>query len=405
MALRPEVIQRLLLAKSILGPYRFAPWGEPDDYDVALQVLASHDAADLVFAAIADHQGKFGNKGSKRSPSMTEALGLVDCEKTFSKPTTYFSQLNEARDSLKHRGILPNAKQWGRAGQSAYEKLSEVCRVCISFSLDEIDESTLLHNKDVRGYFNQAKDAVGMKQYKKALEEIGKALCILLDENHAVGDIRVGEAKAEHAIKLSGFGVHANEFLRLQEFLPEVSHFGEDPFRITWKQSEFGHPGNWREDVAQFCVEAFLNIAPRIQDAKWIPQAIELSYFYKYKVTAKEETVEIWEEVHQIMDLHGESVTTKREIGQLHKGEPRTFNATHQPIVLTWYDEVEARSYKVVKLQDNFVYSALFPGPSQFVLFDKVTITCVPTGLMGEHFPDLVEIPWEPDDESAEEQS
>jgi len=325
---------------------------------------------------------------------MTDALGLVDCDKTFSKPTTYFSQLNEARDSLKHRGILPNAKQWGRAGQNAYEKLSEVCRVCINFSLDEVDESTLLHNKDVRGYFNEAKDAVGMKQYKKALEEIGKALCILLDENHAVGDIRVGEAKAEHAIKLSGFGVHANDFLRLQEFLPQVFRLGEEPFRITWKQSEFGHPGNWREDAARFCLEAFLNIAPRIQDAKWIPRAIELSYLYEYKVTAKEDDVEIWVKAYTLT-----SEVTRNTVDRLNKGESKTFSPSAQPLVSEWRDE-RGESFKVVKLQDNTIYGGLFPGSDHFVRLDKVIVTCVPRDLewLRERFPYLVEMPWMPDD-------
>lgn len=392
MTLRPEVIQRLLLAKSILAPYRFAPWNEPSDHDVAMQVLASHDAADMVFAAIADHQGKSTNKGPKRSPSMMEALALIDCGENLTKPTTYVSQLNEARDSLKHRGIFPNTKQWGRVGQNTYERLSEVCRVCINLSLDQIDESALLRDPEVKNHLAAAKKAIDADEYKNALEEIAKALRMLLDSLPYLA-IQVGEAKAEDAIKLSGFGVRANDFLRLQEFLPETWSLG-DGFRVTWKQSGFGHPGNWREDVARFCLEAFLQIAPRIQDAKWIPGAIELFQLYGYKVTAKEDNVDIWVESR----TYDSDLVTKHVVGHLHKGESRMFSSVRQPLVSDWFDEVASESLRIVRLRDNSDFSGLFPASEHFVLFNKVIITCIPTDFMREHFPDLVEIPWSPDE-------
>lgn len=399
-ALRPEIVQRLLLAKAILTPHRLAPWGQPDAHTIARQVLASHDAADLVFAALADYQGKLTNASGK-TPSMVECLNLIKVkERAAEKPTTYFRDLNEVRDSLKHVGILPNTRQWGQVGQDTYEKLSLVCHVCIGRSLDEIDESALLRDEEVRRYFNIARDAAAAGQFMQTLKEVGKALCVLLDANTAVGGITVGEAKAEDAIKLSGFGIPANEFLRLQEFLPRVFRLGEGPFTITWKQSEFGHPGNWREDAAQFCLETFLHIAPLIQDAKWIPGAIEFRYLYEYKITSKEENIEIWEEVQLATD-YDETEKTKRKVGQLQKGESKTFSAFHQPLVSSWYDDRTGSFLKIVELQDDSRMHGLgLPEPRRFVEFDKVTISCIPNALALDRLPNLTDIPWRPDDET-----
>lgn len=76
MSLRKEVLHRLLLAKSILAAGRSAPLGQPNPHLVARQVLNAHDAADLVFASIADHQAKLGPTG--KAPSMVDCLALID---------------------------------------------------------------------------------------------------------------------------------------------------------------------------------------------------------------------------------------------------------------------------------------------------------------------------------------
>lgn len=401
MNIRPEVIQRILLAKAILSPYRFAPWSEPDAYVIAMQLLAAHDAADLVFAAIVDHQGKGTNKS--RGFSMMESLGTINTDGNSQKPTTYFGQLSEARDSLKHRSNFPNTKQWANAGRTVYEKLSEMSEACLGLSLDDVDESALLTDDQLKNYFAAAQKAAELGEHKTALEELGKALCILLDKNSSLGEIFVGMARAEDAIKLSGFGVHANDFLRLQEFLPHVWHLGDGIFQIVWAQSKFGHPGNWREEVVQFCLQAFLNVAPRIQDAKWIPFAIDLSLLYEYRVTAKEDDVEIWVKAYTLS-----SEVTRNIVGRLNKGESKTFSARDQPLVSEWHDEAKGESFKVVKLQENTLnggplygeLGGLFAQPEHFVRFDKVMVTCVPKDLewIRERFPYLVEMPWMPDD-------
>src|ERR1700674_5104632 len=212
MTLRKEVLHRLLLAKSILAAGGSAPLGQPNSHLVARQVLNAHDAADLLFASIADHQRKLGATG--KAPSMVECLKLIESKK--SKHEAYFKQLNDSRISLKHVGNLPNTNQWATVAQDVFEKLSSICQATLDISLEAVDESELLLSHKARMHLAAAKTARASQDFKLALEEIGKALFVSLEEAPDVGGVQVGRAKAEDALKLTAFGVSANDFLRLQ---------------------------------------------------------------------------------------------------------------------------------------------------------------------------------------------
>lgn len=210
MALRKEVLQRLLLAKSILAPARTAPRGQPNEHVVARHVLNAHDATDLVFAAIADQQGKLPSKGP--SPSMLQCLDLI--ESGAEKPSGYFKQLNDARNGLKHTGNLPNTSQWASVADDVFDKLSSICEATLGISLDTMDESELLNDDDAKAYLQAAKRARDSGDFKLALEEIARALWTSLTQMTGMF-IEVGRPKAEDALKLTAFGVSANDFLRL----------------------------------------------------------------------------------------------------------------------------------------------------------------------------------------------
>jgi len=119
-------------------------------------------------------------------------------------------------------------------------------------------------------YFASAKEALAGGDYRCVLERIGFAVQVLFKENRALYGLKVGVPKTEDAIRLTGFGVHANDFLELQNFVPEVAEEAGG-LKYRWRQGKFGHPGNWKQRAAQFCCEAFLDLAVKIQDAPFIP--------------------------------------------------------------------------------------------------------------------------------------
>src|SRR5665213_167341 len=373
MNLRKEVIHRLLLAKSILAAGRSAFIGQPNPHVVARQVLCAHDAADLVFASIADHQQKL--TATHKAPSMTESLKLIDCKN--GKQEGYFKQLNDARNSLKHVGNLPNSNQWASVAQDVFEKLSNLCQVTLGVSLNEVDESELLVNKEARAHLFAAKNARDLQDFKLTLSEIGKALFVSLENAPDMGRVEVGRPKAEDALKLAAFGVPANDFLRLQEFLPLVSgdwpdEFGRcEPSEPLWKQSKFGHPGNWREEVVDFCFSAYLNVALSVQNASPIPYAREFSDLYEYRVTAKEDQVEVWEDLayddeHLVETYANRARPFRQQKRFLKKGESVIVPTHAQPFVSDDLSE-SGKSIKRVRISVDEMsgIGAVFGGSSR----------------------------------------
>jgi len=403
MNVKREVLHRLLLAKSILSPAQSVVGGQSSDHLIAKQLLNSHDAADLVLAAIADHQGNLPLKGKD---SMIQCLDAIAT--TAEKHGGYFKQLNEARNILKHNGVLPNAQQWASVAVDIFEKLSSLCYSTLGMNLEDLDELELLVSEDVRAHLSAAKQYRVSGELKSALEEVSKALFEAFDRHPNLWEIQVGRGNAEDALKLTTYGISASDFLRLQEFLPEFWKSPLEGFRTSWRQIKFGHPGNWRDEVVAFCIKTCLSLALSIQSAPAIPAAVEFQHRYQYKVTAKEDQVEVWEDLiedHLTQVSSNYARAFREHVRYLEKGESITVpfldHLVSSDLSLAG-DEIQ----RVQVRSEGFQSLGNMLGlkrRSQFVNLRQVDIVCVPLEgeLLGQQFPKLPEIPWEPDPDAS----
>jgi len=108
---------------------------QPNAHLVSKQILNAHDAADLVFAGIADQQNRF----PPTKDSMIQCRDVIDT--AGDKHMGYFKQLNDARNTLKHSGVLPNTSYWASVAQDVFDKLSGISQAALGISLSELDES------------------------------------------------------------------------------------------------------------------------------------------------------------------------------------------------------------------------------------------------------------------------
>ncbi|HTT32056.1 MAG TPA: hypothetical protein VMH48_00515 [Methylomirabilota bacterium] len=402
MNLKKEVLHRLILAKSILVLGQSPGLGQPNAHFVARQVLNGHDAADLTFSAIVDQQGNLPPKG--KIPAMIECLGLIDTKAD--KHVGFFAALNDARNALKHTGNLPHTTQWANVGEDVFQRLSSLCEAALNISLEALDESEFVSNNEVKAHLTSAKQARERGEFKIALEELAKALFRALESTPGLEEIKTGRAKAEDALKLTGFGVSANDFLRLQEFLPMVSAVPAPDWRleiiegVLWKQSDFGHPANWREDVVDFCIRTCLSVAISVQNAPSLPSPREFSHLYDYKVTASKDQVEVWEDL----------VDEEDHMAQVYPNNARPFRVSRrtlrkgESVVVSPYvphlvsDDLSlsGEPIKRVQLTHDPMFGIIggLRGRAEFVDLADVTITCVPNELSKDYFPDLEEMPW-----------
>jgi hypothetical protein len=380
-----DVIDRLLVAKDLLEKIRFLPIANPDRFTISKHILTAHDAAELAIAGIARHL--------KVLPKSLKTY-LMDYFQPISEThpgedvagRDYFSQLNEVRIGIKHKGIFPETKQWFRVGEKTYSYVAIWCQRYLHISLDDLDESDMITDPDVKKQYDLAKISLDQGDYKGVLENLALALYSLFESNQALRNLRVGKVRAEDALKLSAFGVHANEFLALQEFLPCVRYSNIDnQVTIDWEQEIFGHPANWNHDTAEFCLKTFVSIALRIQDAEWIPMALDFNLVYEHKITALVDDVNIVQE-RLIKGMAKALIgpTEKVVVHTLKKGESMRGEVTKKDDLASLF----GREHKPILHFMNYKESIWGD-----IEADKVSITCVPRDakIVREYFPNLPE--------------
>lgn len=384
-SLNQNIIDRLLIAKDLLKGIRYTPIASPNRHTIARSILTSHDAAELAIAGIADHLK--ATTTEKYLMKYFPAISGVTSGKEVAG-RGFFAQLNDARTGIKHKGLFPDPKQWMRVGENTYRYISDWCREYLSISFDDLDESDMISDPDVKKQYDLAKNAFTHNEFKSTLENIALALHLLFRSNKSLRNLIVGTPRAEDALKLSAFGVHSNEFLVLQEFLPNIHDFILDrPPQITWKQGEYGHPANWRKDAAEFCLNTFVSIAVRIQDAAWIPQTIDFDLVYEHKITALVDNVEIFNEVSE--GLLGKK---RRDVVRtLKKGESIRGKVERKQ---SYYEGLLATNLGLMVPTPVYTFTNLTEMVFGEIEQDKVSVICVPKedADVRKYFPDLPEL-------------
>lgn len=388
--LRPETIQQLLFSKSLLSEILFSPEAEASLFSIAKKILVAHDAVELGIAAIAYQIGALPT--TKRF--LMEYFDPIRSKMHQGQEVEgkeYCRKLNIVRGELKHGMIYPNPKEWINVGDKIYSYLSDWCRQYLQISLDDLDNSILIKNPQVKQFYDNAKMELSSANYQEVLELLAKAAFLLFEDNSALRSLQVGIAKAEDAIKLAAFGVHANDFLALQEFLPQVTRESDRVLSIRWIQKSFGHPGNWRKDSASFCTTAFLDLALKIQNADWIPGPIDFLAIYEYKIEALKDNVEIWSEDYSEVAQEGfiSISPSRRVVRVLKKGESiqgMIYRERKKTLGLLGFSQVANKDPEKVSIISEDIKGE--------VNLQDVKITCVPreSDFVKEYLPDLPSI-------------
>ena len=380
-----SVIERLLISKNLLDKIRFLPLANPDRSTLARHILTSHDAAELAIAAVASHLDVTPRQQYLMNYFQPISEKSHDGQDVPGKG--YMSQLNDVRVAIKHKGLFPDPQQWSRVGENTYQYVSEWCNKYLMLSLDDLDESEMIADPVVKDRYNSAKKALADEDYKGTLENLALALYTLFDSNNALRNLKVGTPRAEDALRLAAFGVHANEFLVFQEFLPSIQYsYMDGKEKMNWAQEEHGHPANWRQDAAVFCLKTFVSIALKIQDADWIPGAVDFDAVYDHKITALVDDVEIFtEHPGGLLESKRRVVVRSLKKGESMRGKVKRTKRFAEQLLAAISDKV----FKPVLEFSNYEESIIGS-----IEEDKIRVTCVPkdTEFVRQNFPNLPEI-------------
>jgi hypothetical protein len=378
-----EITEVLILSKTMIDRIRAQTPTSPDRASCAFNILLAHDAAELALASIASHLNKLPKGAKPALMDYFESLkSLHPDEDVPGKP--YFSQLNTVRINIEHKGILFDVRQWVSVGTTVYGYMSEWYLRYLGLSLDELDDSVLLEDKDIKSNYDEARHLFSTGAYREVMEKLTLALRIVFDKHPALGDFSVGVPSAMYAIKLAAFGVDSNNFLSLQQFLPTVIRKNNSTWEPRWDQKKYGHPGNWREDNAQFCLATFLDVAIKTQSAPWTPSPVEFDLLYQHKIEAIKDEVTIWQFSSESENLSGLGLVTpiqeRPAVTTLKKGEFLVGKVSRA-------DEGTARRIESLLRGEPFTpsdYAITWVPPDQkrlvsgYVAVENVKITCVP---------------------------
>lgn len=389
-----DVLDRLLLSRSLIERFRYQPVA--DRHTIAAHVLAAHDAAELAIAALCSHKGA---SVKDRATFMDYFEPLAAATDSTIKGKNYFSQLNTVRRDFKHQGITPDKDTWKYVTENTFSYIEIWCEEYLGVPFSSLDQSLLIKDPEVYSLYLSAWKFHDSESYKEALEKIASALDRVLRSQSAFRSIAVGRPKSEDAIFVMGLGISGPVFLALQEFLPEIGTYGPSKGNYIWKQSEFGHPGNWSSSRVRHCFKMFLDIAIRMQDAEWVLRPTERYLLFEFDVSPRNQDVLL---THEVPDLSPHPGQVFVPIFTPTKLEPYTTlkvgtSIQPQSVKLKTSTAEQLLSGKRRIVMTGLVESE--PWKEVYAPFDEVQVLCVPRKVdwVQEHYPHLTPIEWDPD--------
>lgn len=176
MEVNAQIIKRLAFIKYL---YQFAreqsKLSPPQNY---LSVLMFHDSVELFLSLSAEILNISVKSSIKFLEYWTEIKRLSGKELT---QKSSMDKLNRARVSLKHKGLYPNLDDIERFRVNTQIFFEENFPIVFEIQFDEISLLDFIQDEEVKVILKDAQDFFENEQYKEALECIGIAFYVLLE--------------------------------------------------------------------------------------------------------------------------------------------------------------------------------------------------------------------------------
>jgi hypothetical protein len=262
---------------------------------LAQRILQAHDASELVLLALVGHLSltplEIDGKSRKEPSFMALTRAVLSACKSSDHDSGFerlFSDLNESRVAFKHHGRLPDPGTTYSLPSDVEVALNKICHTLLGSSLSDIDLAEAVADSDARAYFSSAKQLINRSEFKDALEQIALALADIFWNYPSTAYFEVGAPSTEYALLLSGRGIDPASFLLMQQLLP-ICRWPSD---IEWETRTFGHPGNWTEDNAIFCLNTAVRVAICLQDSQQPVRPLDFYSLYEDVLTVIEPEAE-----------------------------------------------------------------------------------------------------------------
>jgi hypothetical protein len=272
--IRPEVYQRIVLAKALLKEGSKACATRSDQIAFTRGILILHDAAEAGLGAVADHL-------HAKLPTRTYLLDYyqpIQEADPHKRPLPYRTQvrnLNVLRVNAKHQGILPDPSSNAHFPGTVEAFLEELCQTYLGLALSRVSLKALIRNETISGYVDDAEKFIDGGKIEEALIALAYAMYHIC-ETTTIPLIPLPFEKAkefeftrhystEQTVNLLEHGVDPYLYHRFKNLTPKIARHTKTRDLVYKWDTYFGHPGNWTVQNARFCLDFCIDTALRFQ--------------------------------------------------------------------------------------------------------------------------------------------
>lgn len=288
------IIKRLALIKQL---YKIGVEQSKQVESIAsFSLLSFHDSIEMFFLLIAEKEN-----------IKTDGLSFMDYWNKFPNLTLRESirALKDRRVNIKHKGLLPSKSDIEISRINANDFFKQNTPIFFDIDFDEIALYTLIEDKNLRKYLEEAQKALDDKKYQIVIEKTSVAfneLLFIYEENktndyespfHLGKDMRFSSSfteeirdkpklvdfvkrtsdslnKIQKRLKIISFGIDYKKYIKFDLLTPVVSKTlgGEYVLEMFGKKI-------WSKENCQYCIDFVTDCCLKLQEFNFDIQEIE----------------------------------------------------------------------------------------------------------------------------------
>jgi hypothetical protein len=329
--IRAEVYRRFVLAKMLYKAGEASCASRNDHMAFTKGILLLHDAAEAVLGAIADHMNA-KLTGNRYLLDYYDLIEAADSQKRKVPYSTQMRNLNTLRNNAKHQGILPDPKNNSHFPQTVYALISELCQTYLGLDFPSISLKSLIRKEKVLAHIDEAEHEIEGGKIEEALISLAYAIYWVCEASTIPWSFSLEEEKPiqftepyeiEHTVKLIENGIDPYLYFRFKNLTPLIGRKKDTGELVYWWDKLYGHPKNWTNRNASFCLDFCIETALKFQREEDEGYTL-ISYdeVYEDVIEPANEQATIWNKsTHPPKHLFGETSGPRTRVLTLEKDQ------------------------------------------------------------------------------------
>jgi hypothetical protein len=243
-------------------------------------LLLLHDATENVLGAIAD---QVGVKLKDRTYILDyfDLIKEADPQKRTLPYMTQIKNLSTIRNIIKHQGILPDIKSNAHFPSTVYQLITDICQTYLGLDFSSISLKNLIRNKKVLKFINKAEKEIADGMIRESLISLAYAMYYICEYSMTQAGYWTGYLfkqqkeviytepySSRQTIDLLQNRVDPNLYYRFKNLTPLIGENAKTNKLTYYWDKNYGHPVNWTERNAKFCLDFCIDTALKFQREK-----------------------------------------------------------------------------------------------------------------------------------------